>query len=355
MFGIVRPCRHRLSEGLFGEWMAHLCGLCLALRDLHGQAARLVTNYDGLLVSVLTDAQRPLAQQRRIAGPCALRGMRRAEVVDTTAAGEQLAAAVSLLLAAGKIGDHVADRDGIFARPLVAAPARLMASRWEAAGAATAAVAGFDATVLADALGRQGTLEKTAGLALLELTEPTETAVAAVFEYTAVLAGRPHNAPPLAEAGRFFGRIAHLLDAAQDLAADLADGAYNPLAATGTSWDQTREHCEAAMIGLRLAVADLDLERRDLVDALLVSEVTRSIRRTFARLPQGTAARARRAGGWLAVCPVAAASGAAMAGPSARVRRRGCCGDCDCCDCCDADCCSGCDCDCCSGCDCGSC
>jgi uncharacterized protein DUF5685 len=72
MLGIVRPCRHRLSAGLFGEWTAHLCGLCLALRDLHGQAARLVINYDG---------------------------------------------------------DHVTDRDGIFARPLVAVPARLVASR----------------------------------------------------------------------------------------------------------------------------------------------------------------------------------------------------------------------------------
>jgi hypothetical protein len=28
--------------------MAHLCGLCLALRRDHGQFARVVTNYDGL-------------------------------------------------------------------------------------------------------------------------------------------------------------------------------------------------------------------------------------------------------------------------------------------------------------------
>jgi len=34
---------------MYAEWMAHLCGLCLTLRDLHGQSARLVTNYDGLL------------------------------------------------------------------------------------------------------------------------------------------------------------------------------------------------------------------------------------------------------------------------------------------------------------------
>ncbi|MEU0458223.1 DUF5685 family protein, partial [Streptomyces sp. NPDC006129] len=74
MFGIVRPCRHRLGEKLTSQWMAHLCGLCLALRGDHGQFARIVTNYDGLLISVLTEAQAdPGAAGRRTAGPCPLR------------------------------------------------------------------------------------------------------------------------------------------------------------------------------------------------------------------------------------------------------------------------------------------
>ena len=372
VFGIVRPCRHRLTAGLFGEWIAHLCGLCLALRDLHGQASRLVTNYDGLLVSVLTEAQRPVAQQRRLAGPCPLRGMRRADVVDGSAAGEQLAAAVSLILAAGKIGDHVADRDGMFARPLVAAPARLVASRWEAAGAATAAATGFDAAVLADALARQAALERTAGASLLALTEPTETTVAAVFAHTAVLTGKPHNAAPLAEAGRFFGRIAHLLDAAGDLAADQAAGAYNPLAATGTSRAQARQYCDDAMLGLRLAVADLDLAHRGLVDALLVSEVTRSIRHTFAGHGHSPGRRTGRLGGRLLSCPVAAMGpllacdrqpGPLPPGPQPQAgplpgpqpgpqpgRGGGCCRD-GCCDCCGDCCCEGC-CDACGECSC---
>src|SRR5258708_14716851 len=110
MFGIVRPCRHRLRCGLFGEWAAHLCGLCLTLRDLHGQSARLVTNYDGLLVSVLTEAQNPAVAPHRTAGPCGLRRFRSADVVDPSAVGAQLAASVSLALAAGKIGDHAAAR-----------------------------------------------------------------------------------------------------------------------------------------------------------------------------------------------------------------------------------------------------
>src|SRR4051794_36865518 len=81
VFGIVRPCRHRLTESLKTQWMAHLCGLCLALRKDHGQLARVVTNYDGLLISVLTEAQtdgESGGAGRRTAGPCPLRGMRTA-------------------------------------------------------------------------------------------------------------------------------------------------------------------------------------------------------------------------------------------------------------------------------------
>lgn len=77
MFGIVRPCRHRLGDALRTQWTAHLCGLCLTLRDDHDRFARVVTHYDGLLVSVLTEAQaESVTGRRRTAGPCPLHGMR---------------------------------------------------------------------------------------------------------------------------------------------------------------------------------------------------------------------------------------------------------------------------------------
>ncbi|MCW2883894.1 MAG: hypothetical protein JWL58_756 [Streptosporangiaceae bacterium] len=290
MFGLVRPCRHGMCASLFKEWMAHLCGLCLTLRTEHGQASRLVTNYDGLLVSVLVEAQSQERSPHRKAGPCALRGMRTAEVVDAKAEGARLAAAVSLLLAAGKTRDHVADRDGAYARRLVASTAGRVANRWDEAGARTSVALGFDPAVLRDAVDRQTLLESTSGLALLDLTEPTETAVAAAFAHTAVLAGRPANREPLAEAGRFFGRLAHLIDAVEDLAADRATGAYNPLLATGTDLAEARRHCDAAVHGLRLALADVDFEDRRLVAALLEREVHRSVDHVFAGYPQGPGA-----------------------------------------------------------------
>ncbi|MGW7021082.1 DUF5685 family protein [Streptomyces decoyicus] len=286
MFGIVRPCTHRLSQGLKAEWMAHLCGLCLALRGDHGQFARVVTNYDGLIISVLTDAQSGPAQaRRRTAGPCPLRGMRTASVAKGE--GARLAASVSLVLASAKIRDHVADGNGALRRRPVAAAARKVAAGWDRAGARTGATVGFDTAVLVDAVDRQLVIEELAGpgTPLTVITEPTETATAAAFAHTAVLAGRPGNAAPLAEAGRLFGRLAHLLDAVEDRAADAAEGAWNPLAATGATAAQARRLCDDALHGIRLALREVEFADSTLVHVLLVHELRRSVDRAF-----GTAA-----------------------------------------------------------------
>ncbi|MEW2125664.1 MULTISPECIES: DUF5685 family protein [unclassified Streptomyces] len=406
MFGIVRPCTHRLSEGLKAEWMAHLCGLCLALRSDHGQFARIVTNYDGLIVSVLTEAQTERTPgQRRTAGPCPLRSMRTAPVARGE--GARLAAAVSLVLASAKVRDHVADRDGLLARRPVAAAARRVAASWDRAGARTGAQLGFDTAVLVDAVDRQTGIELLAGpgTPLLTVTEPTETATAAAFAHTAVLAGKPQNAEPLAEAGRLFGRLAHLLDAVEDQEADAAAGAWNPLTATGTSRAEARRLCDDALRGVRLALKDAEFTNGRLAHVLLAHELRRSVDRAFASdvcshgsgglltvsgepsgtgpagsfgpppgnpyAPTGPGApfgplppeppRDRRGlvmgclvwAGLACTCQMCCGT---FEDPWSRQRREGLCSQCDCGDCCDGcDACSNC-CDCCSccdGCDCG--
>ncbi|MFK0290179.1 DUF5685 family protein [Streptomyces sp. NPDC090442] len=282
MFGIVRPCAHRLSQGLKTEWMAHLCGLCLALRADHGQFARVVTNYDGLIVSVLTDAQSGRADlRRRTAGPCPLRGMRTASVAQGE--GARLAASVSLVLASAKIRDHVADGNGMLRRRPMAAAARRVAAGWDRAGARTGATLGFDTAVLVDAVDRQVGIERLAGpgTPLTAITEPTETATAAAFAHTAVLAGRSGNAAPLAEAGRLFGRLAHLLDAVEDRAADAAEGAWNPITATGAGLAEARRLCDDALHGIRLALRDVEFTDPTLVHVLLAHELRRSVDRAF--------------------------------------------------------------------------
>ncbi len=379
--------------------MAHLCGLCLALRGEHGQFARIATNYDGLVISVLVEAQagRPDGW-RRTAGPCPLRGMRTASVARGE--GARLAATVSLVLASAKVRDHVVDGDGALARRPVAAAARRMAGRWDRSGERSGAALGFDTAPLLDAVGRQAELESRTGpgTPLLAVTEPTETATAAAFGHTAVLAGRPGNRAPLEEAGRLFGRLAHLLDAVEDLAEDAETGAWNPIAATGTDLAEVRRLCDDAVHGVRLALKDTRFAGKGsgrLAHVLLVHELERAVDRAFGAT--GCAHTGHATGtpessyGPPPRSPWITPGGPGGAPPEPPHRRRGliagclvwsglfctcqvCCRDpyhdpwtgqpreglchkcddcCDCCDCCGncGDCCNCCD--CCDGCDCG--
>lgn len=391
--------------------MAHLCGLCLALRADHGQLSRVVTNYDGLVVSVLTEAQAARTPAgRRTAGPCPLRGMRTARVARGE--GARLAAAVSLVLASAKIRDHADDGDGALRRRPLAAAARRVAAGWDRAGARTGAELGFDTGVLIEAAARQADIEAAVAAgsgtaAVLAVTEPTETATAAAFAHTAVLAGRPGNREPLAEAGRLFGRLAHLLDAVEDQAADAASGAWNPLTATGTSRAEARRLADDAVHGIRPALKDVDFGDGRLAHVLPAHESRMAVDRVFGttgcahgaadpraphdpRVPYDPGApdapeapggpwgpegpRKPRKRGFLAGCAVSvglcctcrACCANEFAGPWSGQRRQGLCrgsGDCDCsgcadcCQCCTCgdggDGCGGCDgCDCCD-CDCG--
>ena len=178
--------------------------------------------------------------------------------------GARLAAAVSLVLASAKVRDHVADGDGLLARRPVALAARRIAANWGRAGARGGHEVGFDTALLLDAVERQAGIEALAGpgTPLLTVTEPTETATAAAFAHTALLAGRPANAEPLAEAGRLFGRLAHLLDAVEDQVEDAATGAWNPLTATGTSTAEARRLAEDALHGIRLALSEVEFATR---------------------------------------------------------------------------------------------
>jgi hypothetical protein len=360
VFGIIRPCRHRLSEALRTSWWAHLCGLCYALRDEHGQLARAATNYDGLIISVLVEAQSPAVEPRRLAGPCPLRGMRSAEV--SVGAGARLAAAASLVLASAKVTDHVDDEDGVFGRRPVAGAARLVASRWARQGGASGRGVGFDTDVLVDAVGRQTSVEAAAVPGgLLQVTEPTETATASVIAHTAVLTDRPENVAPLYEIGRLFGRVVHLVDAVEDLDEDTESGAWNPLTATGTSLAEARRLCDDAVLGVRLALADVTFRDGRLVHALLVHELEQAVIRAFAhRDPHGGVEDGQGGGLWLPRFRVPPRRRGAVAGCGIGLYQcctcQHCCRDpwpgpwsgrphrCECCDCGSPSCCDCCDC-----------
>lgn len=108
--------------------------------------------------------------------------------------------------------------------------------------------------------------------------EPTATACAAVFAASADRAGVPGNREPLAAIGADFGRLAHLLDAVDDRAADRVAGDFNPLDATGTT-DETAVR-RAGMLAENIVdrYEQLVLHDDRLLRALLVGGVARAVR-----------------------------------------------------------------------------
>ena len=301
MRGIVRPCRHRLGPALHARWQAHLCGLCLTLRDLVGQPERVLTGYDVLLLSVLVEAQAGSVETSE-AAPCPLRGFTRATVVASSSPAGRLAAAGAVVTAAAGLADKLHDDD----LPVpVRGSARRVAARLDRSGTALAASVGLDPTAVLAAPAASAAAEALPTATLEALLAPSGAAVAALFAHTAAVAGRPDNAAPLARCGDAFGRLVHLLDAVEDLEADLAAGHFNPLAATGTHADAARRHAEALVAEVAAGLADADLADRALVDVLLGDELRRAVHRVLpAACSAAVPAQRSATGAWASLVAV---------------------------------------------------
>jgi hypothetical protein len=275
--GIVRPCRSHLGPELSARWQAHLCGLCLTLRDVAGQPQRVLTGYDVLLLSVLVEAQAG-SVETTTAAPCPLRGFTRATVVASTSDAAQLAAAGALLGAGAGLVDKADDGD----LPAPArGPARRVAGHLSRTGTALAERLGLDPSAVLGAPAAAAAAERDPAAGLRALLAPTGEAVASLFAHTAEVAGRPDNAAPLADAGRAFGMLVHLLDAAEDREDDVRGSAFNPLVATGTDDAAARVLAEQLAEDVGYALCRAELEDRSLVDVLLGAELRAAVRRTL--------------------------------------------------------------------------
>lgn len=281
MKGIVRPCRHRLGRDLHARWLAHLCGLCLSLRDTAGQSTRVLAGYDVLLLSVLTEAQMGRLPTTT-AGACPLRGFRTAEVVDARTPAIQSGTAVALLTGGAGLTDKLDDGDAPrWVRPVLSRAARRLAK----VGATAAEACGLDGTDLSAAPARARAVESRKGAGLDELLEPSGTAVAAMFAHTAVAAGVPANAAALRRAGDAFGRLVHLVDAATDRESDRRHGRFNPLEATAT------DHLEAGQVARSLHadisrwLGELELVDEALAEALFGPTLSAAVERVWGPMP----------------------------------------------------------------------
>ena len=274
MFGVLRGASCAMKSDERVQWMNHICGVCLALRDECGQTSRVTTNYDSALISVLCEAQQEMPAET-VQSTCPLRGSRmRSDVVSPQTVGAKYGAVLALTAGATKIEDHVADGEHIFR--YVPNFSRHVAARWQRVGTQAAHRLGFDTRSITAQVAHQDEIESRSGEDFYFYARPTELAMGSAFQHTAVLTSRPHNAPLLYEIGRMFGRIMYLLDAYQDYAEDLARHQFNGLAASVPAAqikEVSQQVFEQAYTAVQDRMGQLDLPRPTLLRKLLIGQL----------------------------------------------------------------------------------
>lgn len=275
MRGLIKPCRHRLEKEQYQQWRSHLCGLCLALRDHAGTAARMLTGYDVLLPSVLVEAQQG-ELTTRVAGPCALRGGTRAEVVRSDQPAVEFAVAVATLAGSTALMDKVVDKD----IPLVVRPgAQRVAVSLKNKGTSMAERTNFDPNPVLNSVPMATEVEAGSSTDLATLFAPAGAAVASVFAHTATIAGKPQNYDPLYDMGDAYGRLVHLMDAHADRAADLRAAKFNPLEQSCTD-EKAASTCATTLLRrIKLDLEATEMSRGALAHTLLVTELARAVNR----------------------------------------------------------------------------
>lgn len=215
MFGYVRPSPARLTEEDMGRFGAVYCGLCRALGERYGQAARMILNYDFTFLAVLLWPEEVPEPFHRgcPAHPFAGR--------DYFPGNEALALASdeSVILAWWQARDALSDPGGGKAKYRAASLALRGAYR-----RARERRPEFD-RLTRERLDRLRALEEER---CPSLDRPAD-AFAEILAAAAAEVPDPVKRRVLEQMLYHLGRWIYLADAADDLAEDFASGSYNPL------------------------------------------------------------------------------------------------------------------------------
>lgn len=238
MFGYVRPSDDRLTPADRETFRAAYCGLCHALGARYGLVGRMILNYDlTFLAMVLSDGAGEMCAKR-----CAVHPMRRRCCVAGDPALDA-AADMSVILTCWQLRDGVADHGfwgGLKYRIASALlypayrRARERRPRFDAGTQAhLAELAALERDRCASLDAPADAFAKLLALAAEEVSDPVRRRVTAQLLY-------------------HLGRWVYLVDAADDLRADIKSGGYNPLALRFTPKDGALAPADSEALALTL-------------------------------------------------------------------------------------------------------
>lgn len=227
MFGYVRPPMDLLEEAEKDRFQRAYCGLCHALGERYGLAARFILNYDFTYLAILLSEG---AEGETRSARCPVSPVKKRDYAKPDAAAA-LAADESVILAYWQLRDGVEDHDWLHGLKYRGLSAVLEPAYRKAA----ALRPDFDAAVCYQ-LRRLSQLEKENSASM----DAAADAFATLLASAACEVEHPIRRRVLEQLLYHLGRWIYLIDAADDLKKDAASGNYNPVALrfslTGGEW-----------------------------------------------------------------------------------------------------------------------
>lgn len=238
MFGYVRPSDRRLSEQEREAFRAAYCGLCHALGKRYGLAGRMILNYDLTFLAMVLSDGAGRAECRR----CAIHPVKGCPCAEGDPA-LNTAADMSVILTYWQLRDGVADHGfwgglkyriaSVLLRPAYR-KARERRPRFDAGTKAHLAdLAALERERCSSLDAPADAFAKLLALAAEEVSDPVRRRVTAQLLY-------------------HLGRWVYLVDAADDLRADIKSGGYNPLALRFTPKDGALAPADSEALALTL-------------------------------------------------------------------------------------------------------
>ncbi len=230
MFGYVLPYKPELKVREWQEYRSVYCGLCKEIKRNYGFFARLILNYDFVLLALIADnfngEHIECSMQNCIANPFAKRP------VCKHTKGLNLASHTLMLSVFYKLKDNLLDDKLIKKLPSLAFYPLASAKRKKAA----LLFNDLD-LVLSEQTQRQAEIEKIKTNSYDEAADPTAIMTATIF----ALAGDEKSKAALFRFGLFLGKIIYYLDAAEDYEKDKQNNAYNVFLLGNLSKEQAVE------------------------------------------------------------------------------------------------------------------
>ncbi len=223
MFGTINPCYFNFKQKEI--YQSHLCGICISLKKQFGNFSRINTNTEGVILSVLCEAQKNQPAQT-LFYRCALNKFKSIPIVAPSDISVSYAAHLSLLMGATKLLDHTYDKDNWmkFFSFLI----KKISCKWYQKVKNNSNKFNFNVDLISNEVNLQNSVEKQSGNFNFFST-PTQNATGYAFAHTALLAQKPENRKNLLALGKNFGKIIFLLDHYQDYKKDLKKKKFNAL------------------------------------------------------------------------------------------------------------------------------